>query len=85
MYNGIPSDVYVSFTADVEIALKIEVSPIVQEKYVIPLIFYISLSRSLQCLVVAVVSVIVKFLLCCSWVFIGSKEDYQKGGFVSGA
>ena len=74
MYSGISSNVDVSFASDVKIALKREVSLIVEEKYVILLILYIVSSGSLQCLVVAVVSVIVKLLLCLSWIFIGSKE-----------
>ena len=59
MYSGISSNVHVSFASDVEITLKGEVSRIVGEKYVIPLILYIVSSGSLQCLVVVVVSVIV--------------------------
>ena len=51
MYSGIPSNVDVSFASDVEITLKREVSPIVEEKYVIPLILYIVSSGSSQCLV----------------------------------
>ena len=80
MYSGISSNFDVSFSSDVEITLKREVSPIVEEKYVIPLILYIVSSGSLQCLVVVVVvSVIVKLLLCLSWIFIGSKEGYKVG------
>ena len=78
MYSGISSNVHVSFASDVEITLKGEVSRIVGEKYVIPLILYIVSSGSLQCLVV-VVSVIVKLLLCLSWIFIGSKEGCKGG------
>ena len=52
MYSGIPSNVDVSFASDVEITLKREVSPIVEEKYVIPLILYIVSSGSSQRLVV---------------------------------
>ena len=74
MYSGISLNVDISFASDVEIALKREVSLIVEEKYVILLILYIVSSRSLHCLVVFVVSVIVKLLLCLSWIFIGSKE-----------
>ena len=74
MYSGISSNVDVSFASDVEITLKREVPLIVEEKYVIPLILYIVSSGSLQYLVVVVVSVIVKLLLCLSWIFIGSKE-----------
>ena len=79
MYSGISSNVHVSFASDVEITLKGEVSRIVGEKYVIPLILYIVSSGSLQCLVVVVVSVIVKLLLCLSWIFIGSKEGCKGG------
>ena len=80
MYSGVSSNVDVSFASDVEITLKREVSLIVEEKYVIPLILYIVSSGSLQCLVVVVVvSVIVKLLLCLSWVFIGSKEGCKGG------
>ena len=79
MYSGISSNVHVSFASDVEITLKGEVSRIFGEKYVIPLILYIVLSGSLQCLVVVVVSVIVKLLLCLSWIFIGSKEGCKGG------
>ena len=85
MYSGISSNVDVSFAADVEITLKREVSLIVEEKYVIPLILYIVSSASLQCLVVVVVSVILKLLLCLSWIFIGSKEGCKGGACVSGA
>ena len=81
MYSGISSNVHVSFASDVEITLKGEVSRIFGEKYVIPLILYIVSSGSLQCLVVVVVSLIVKLLLCLSWIFIGSKEGC-KGGLV---
>ena len=79
MYSGISSNVHVSFASDVEITLKGEVSRIVGEKYVIPLILYIVSSGSLQCLVVVVVSVIVKLLLYLSWIFIGSKEGCKGG------
>ena len=79
MYSGISSNYHVSFASDVEITLKGEVSRIVGEKYVIPLILYIVSSESLQCLVVVVVSVIVKLLLCLSWIFIGSKEGCKGG------
>ena len=80
MYSGISSNFDVSFASDVEITLKGEVSPIVEEKYVIPLILYIVSSESLQCLVVVVVvSVIVRLLLCLSWIFIGSKEGCKGG------
>ena len=79
MYSGISSNVHVSFASDVEITLKGEVSRIVGEKYVIPLILYIVSSGSLQCLVVVVVSVIVKLLLRLSWIFIGSKEGCKGG------
>ena len=79
MYSGISSNVVVSFASDVEITLKREVSLIVEEKYVIPLILYIVSSGSLQCLVVVVVSGIVKLLLCLSWIFIGSKEGCKGG------
>ena len=79
MYSGISSNVDVSFASDVEITLKREVSLIVEEKYVIPLILYTVSSGSLQCLVIAVVSVIVKLLLCLSWIFIGSKEGCKGG------
>ena len=79
MYSGISSNVHVSFASDVEIALKGEVSRIFGEKYVIPLILYIVSSGSLQCLVFVVVSVIVKLLLCLSWIFIGSKEGCKGG------
>ena len=79
MYSGISSNVHVSFASDVEITLKGEVSRIVGEKYVIPLILYIVSSGSLQYLVVVVVSVIVKLLLCLSWIFIGSKEGCKGG------
>ena len=79
MYSAISSNVDVSFASDVEITLKGEVSLIVEEKYVIPLILYIVSSGSLQCLVVVVVAVIVKLLLCLSWIFIGSKEGCKGG------
>ena len=79
MYSGFSSNVHVSFASDVEITLKGEVSRIVGEKYVIPLILYIVSSGSLQCLVVVDVSVIVKLLLCLSWIFIGSKEGCKGG------
>ena len=79
MYSGISSNVDVSFASDIEITLKREVSLIVEEKYVIPLILYIESSGSLQFLVVVVVSVIVKLLLCLSWIFIGSKEGCKEG------
>ena len=79
MYSGISSNVHVSFASDVEITLKGEVSRIVGEKYVIPLILYIVSSGSLQCLVVVFVSVIVKLLLCLFWIFIGSKEGCKGG------
>ena len=79
MYSGISSNVHVSFASDVEITLKGEVSRIVGEKYVIALILDIVSSGSWQCLVVVVVSVIVKLLLCLSWIFIGSKEGCMGG------
>ena len=79
MYSGISSNVDVSFASDVEITLKREVSLIVEEKCVIPLTLYIVSSGSLQCLVVVNVSVIVKLLLCLSWIFIGSKEGCKGG------
>ena len=79
MYSGISSNVDVSFASDVEITLKREVSLIVEEKCGIPLILYIVSSGSLQCLVVVNVSVIVKLLLCLSWIVIGSKEGCKGG------
>ena len=83
MYSGISSNVDVSFASDVEITLKREVSLILEEKYVIPLILHIVSSGSLQCLVVVVVLVIVKlllFILDFHW-----KQRAVRGACVSGA